>query len=100
MIIRIFSTAVEPDDVERATQMFRAEVQPVFNDFQGCHGIEWYIGIDEHSGDLVDALAISRWDTADNIRTATGSNEYKRALANLRALFRQSPIVRHYRVGD
>ena len=100
MIVRIFSTAVEPDDVETATNMFKAEVQPVFNEFEGCRGIEWYIGIDEHSGDLVDAVAISRWDSPEAIEKATRSNEYKGALANLRQLFQQSPIVRHYRAGD
>ena len=100
MIIRIFSTAVEPEEVESATKMFRAEVEPVFNEFEGCRGIDWYIGIDEHSGDLVDAVAISRWDSPEAIERATGSNEYTKALANLRKLFRESPIVRHYRAGD
>lgn len=99
MIIRIFSTAVEPEDVEEATRLFKAEVQPVFNEFDACLGIDWYIGVDEHSGDLVDAVAISRWDAPEAIEKATSSNEYKAALANLRKLFRQSPIVRHYRAG-
>ena len=100
MIVRIFSTAVQPDEVESATNMFRAEVEPVFKEFDGCRGIEWYIGIDEHSGDLVDAVAISRWDSPEAIEAATASNEYKKVLANLRQLFRQSPIVRHYRAAD
>lgn len=100
MIIRIFSTAVEPDDVEAATNLFKAEVRPVFNEFDGCLGIDWYIGVDEHSGDLVDAVAISRWEVPEAIEKATSSNEYEGALANLRTLFRQSPIVRHYRAGE
>ena len=100
MIVRIFSTAVEPDDVDAATKMFKAEVQPVFNEFSGCLGIDWYIGVDEHSGDLVDAVAISRWETPESIQAATNSDQYAKALANLRTLFRQSPIVRHYRAGE
>jgi quinol monooxygenase YgiN len=100
MIIRIFTTAVEPEEVGSATQMFNAEVQPVFNEFDGCLGIDWYIGVDEHSGDLVDAMAISRWESVDAIEKATGSSQYVQALANLRRLFRQSPIVHHYRSGD
>ena len=100
MIIRIFGTAVEPEDVDRATKVFEAEVRPVFNEFDGCSGVDWYIGIDEHSGDLVDAVAISRWESQEAITKAIGSNEYNKALANLRQLFRQSPIVHHYRGGE
>jgi quinol monooxygenase YgiN len=100
MIIRIFGTAVEPDDVEQATKIFDAEVRPVFNEFEGCAGVDWYIGIDEHSGDLVDAIAISRWDSKEAISKAIASNEYTKALATLRQFFRQSPIVHHYRASE
>ena len=77
MIVRIFSTSVEPEDVDSATQMFKAEVQPAFNEFDGCLGIDWYIGVDEHSGDLVDAVAISRWENPEAIEKATSSKAYE-----------------------
>lgn len=96
MIIRIFSTAVDPDDVPRGNELFKAEVEPVFRDFPGCHGIEWYVGLDEHSGDLVDVTAISKWDSRADIDKATESQEYEQALAHIRELFRQTPLVHHY----
>ena len=97
MIVRIFTTAVDPDDVERGAELFRAEVEPVLSSFDGCHGVEWCVGVDEHSGDLVDITAISRWDSLEAIERATASREYDDALENLRGLFRQTPIVHHYR---
>ena len=100
MIVRIFSTAVDPEDVERGNEIFTTDVAPVFDSFPGCHGVEWFIGLEEHSGDLVDVTAISRWDSTDAIDRATASAEYERALARLRELFRQTPIVRHYRTLD
>ncbi len=99
MIVRIFTTSVEPEDVEEGTRIFKAEVAPVFETFDGCHGIDWYVGLDEHSGDLVDVTAISRWDSQEAIAAATRSGAYEKALAGLRRLFRESPIVRHYRPG-
>ncbi len=100
MIVRIFNTAVDPEDVERGKQIFREQVKPVLEGFDGCNRVEWYIGVDEHSGDLVDVAAISRWDSVEAIDRATASAEYEAALGQLRDLFRQSPIVHHYEEAE
>jgi quinol monooxygenase YgiN len=100
MIVRIFDTAVDPADVERTKDLFRKETQPAFEKFEGCHGIEMLIGVEEHSGDLVDIVAISRWDSLQSIESAIASVDYDRALAELRKLFQQTPIVRHFQTID
>lgn len=100
MIVRIFTTSMEAEEIDEGTRIFKDEVEPVFESFDGCLGIEWYIGVDEHSGDLLDVTAISRWESVDAIAAATSSRDYERALAGLRTLFRESPIVRHYRPGE
>lgn len=96
MIVRIFDTAISPDDVERAKEIFLQQVRPAFERFAGCHGIEMMLGIDEHSLDLVDVAAISRWESTAAIDKATGTDEYEEALRELRELFEQTPIVRHF----
>ncbi len=96
VIIRIFDTSVDPGDVERAVELFRAEVAPAFDAFAGCRGIELLVGVDEHSGDLVEICAISRWDSRGAIEGAIGSDNYRQALAQFRRLFQQTPIVRHF----
>ncbi len=100
MIVRIFETTIEPDDVERGKQLFREHVIPAFDVFEGCHGIDMYLGLDEHSGDLVTMAAISRWDSMAAIEAATGRPEYERALSEIRGLFQQTPIVRHFETVD
>ena len=99
-IIRIFDTAMEPDDIERAKQLFREQVRPSFERFAGCSGIEMTIGVEEHSGDLVDVASLSRWDSLDSIQAATATDDYATALAEIRRLFRQSPIIRHFEVVE
>lgn len=96
MIIRIFDTSVDPGDVEEGLAIFGRDVAPAFEAFEGCHGIELLVGVDEHSGDLVEVCAISRWDSRAAIDAAIGSEEYREALANFRKLFQQTPIVRHF----
>lgn len=96
MITRIFDTAVDPDEVERAKELFRDQVRPAFEAFPGCQGIDMHRGIEEHSGDLVDVAVISKWDSLEVIEAALATPEYAQALAELRTLFRHTPIVRHF----
>ncbi len=100
MIIRIFDTAVDPADVEAAKQLFRDKVRPAFLAFDGCRSIEMAIGVEEHSGDLLDVASISHWDSTQAVEAATSTEEYQEALEDIRKLFAQSPIVRHFAVVE
>lgn len=100
MIIRIFDTAMDPADIEKGKQLFRDQVRPAFLSFEGCSGIDMCIGVEEHSGDLVDVASISRWSSLDAVEAATITDEYKEALAEIRKLFAQNPIVRHFEVTE
>lgn len=97
MIIRVFDTVIAPDDIERAQRLFREQVGPAFERLDGCLGIEMLLGIDEHSRDLVDMVALSEWESMEAIERASQTAEYARGLTELRQLFRQAPIVRHFR---
>jgi heme-degrading monooxygenase HmoA len=100
MIVRIFDTAIDPQDVEKAKQLFRDKVRPAFETFEGCNGIEMLLGIEEHSKDLVDVASISRWKSMEAISEATSSTDYEQALEDIRKLFQQSPLVRHFEIVD
>lgn len=100
MIVRIFDTAMDPADIEKGKQLFRDEVKPAFERFEGCHDVEMVIGVEEHSQDLVDIASISHWDSLEAIEKATSSDEYADALDEIRRLFQQAPLVRHFEVAD
>ena len=96
VILRLFDTAIDPGDVAQAAELFRGEVQPTIESFEGCQGIEMLVGVEERSGDLIDVVAISRWDSAEAIQKAIQTPEYAQAMAGLRRLFQRTPIVRHF----
>ena len=100
MIIRIFDTSLDRDDVELAKELFRDQVRPAFERWNGCHGIDMHISVDEHSGDLVEVAAISKWDSRDHIEKAIAADDYDEAMAELKRLFQQTPIVRHFESVD
>jgi quinol monooxygenase YgiN len=96
MIVRMFSSALDPDDVARAKRLFAETVRPTFQQFGGCIGIEMYVGLEEHSADLIDVATLSRWESRDAMEQASSSSEYDRSLAEIKTLFQQSPIIRHF----
>ena len=100
MIVRAFDTAVEAPDLEQGKELFRKIVRPAFKGFPGCHGIEMLVGIDEHSKDLIEIVAISRWDSREAIDAAVSSDDYEEALKEIRKLFQQTPLVRHFESID
>jgi quinol monooxygenase YgiN len=100
MITRIFDTAVHPEDVERGIELFKQEVEPAFNSFDGCRGITMHIGAEHKTHGLVEMVAISTWDNMAAIETATASEAYAEALAELKKLFQQTPFVRHFDAVD
>ena len=100
MIVRMFDTAMTPEDIETGKELFRNDVKPVFESFEGCVGVEMVIGVEEHSKDLIDIASISRWESLEAIQAATASPEYAGALEGIRKLFQQAPIVRHFEVAD
>lgn len=100
MIIRIFDTAMDPGDIEKAKELFRDQVRPAFLGFEGCTGIDMCIGVEERSGELVDVASISRWDSLEAVQRAATTDGYQAALAEIRKLFAQNPIVRHFEVTD
>lgn len=100
MIVRMFDTAMTPEDIEKGKELFRKDVKPVFESFEGCIAVEMVIGVEEHSKDLIDIASISRWESLEAIQAATATPEYARALEEIRKLFQQAPIVRHFEVAD
>jgi quinol monooxygenase YgiN len=92
----MFMTAVDPDDIARLKEVFAGVVRPAFQGFEGCRGIELYIGLDEHSGDLADVATLSRWESPAALEQVSANPDYHRALAEINTLFQQAPIVHHF----
>jgi quinol monooxygenase YgiN len=96
MIVRMTQVTVDPEDVAAAVEAFTDKVRPAFDRFDGCEGIEMHVGTDEHSGDRVDLVTISRWDSREALDAAESVGEYGEAMEHIRPLFHQSPIVHHF----
>jgi quinol monooxygenase YgiN len=96
MIVRITQSTIDPEEVASAREVFARSMRPAFESFDGCEGIEMYIGIEEHSGDLLELVTISTWRSMQALDAAADSEEYAGVMERVRELFQQSPIVHHF----
>lgn len=96
MIMRLFDTAIDPDDVELIKELFRRDILPAFNRLDGFKNITLHLGVEEHGGDLVECVAISTWESLDAVRSAESTQEYAEAMREIRKLFGQAPLIRHF----
>ncbi len=98
--IRLYQSAVDPSDVDGVRQLFEDDVRPAFEATVGCSAIELLISTGENAGGLVDGCALTRWDSLDNLESALDSHPVREALVRVRALLRQEPVTRTYKVLD
>ncbi|MDQ3877478.1 MAG: hypothetical protein M3290_03905 [Actinomycetota bacterium] len=96
MIMRLFDTAIDPDDVEVIKELFRRDILPAFEKFEGFRGISMHLGVEEHGGDLVECVAVSSWDSMEAVRAAESTHAYADAMREIRKLFGQAPLIRHF----
>lgn len=97
MIVRITQTTIDPEDAPRATDIFVTSVKPALEALEGSEGIEMHLGMEEHSGDVLELVSISRWSSPEALEAAADSPAYREAMDALRPLFRATPLVHHFR---
>ncbi len=96
MIVRIAQATIDPEDAPRARQVFLEEVRPTLRSLTDCIEVEMLIGLEEHSGGLLEVVTMSRWSSPEALEAASGSDAYRQATEALRSLFQRAPIVHHF----
>ena len=90
--LRLYQSAVDPDDVEEVRRLFTADVAPAFARCAGCLSVELAVSIDVNAGGLVEGAAITRWSSLDDMAAAIQSREVTEAIVRIRQLLRQEPV--------
>ena len=96
--VRIFHSAVDPEDVDDIRALFAEDVVPAFRDRPGCLSIELLMSLDQNAGGLLDGAAMSRWESFEAMEEAMASREIAEGLVRILKLLRQEPVTRVYEV--
>jgi quinol monooxygenase YgiN len=92
--LRLFQSAVDPDDLTELRRLFLADVRPAFDTTPGCRGIELAVCNHPNAGGLVDVDAISRWTSADDMEAGIAARPIQEAVVRFRQLLRQEPVAK------
>jgi quinol monooxygenase YgiN len=97
-LLRVFQSAIDPDDVDAVRQFFADDVVPAFGGMAGCLGVELLMSREASAGGLVEGAAVSRWTSAEAMDEAMASRPVREALVRVTSLLRQQPITRVFEV--
>ena len=96
--LRLFQSAVDPDELVELRRLFLDDVRPAFVTVPGCLGIELAVGDHSNAGGLVDVDAISRWASAEEMASGVASRPIQEAVVRFRSLLRQEPVAKVLKV--
>jgi len=96
--MRLFSSAIDPNDLLEVRRIFAEDIGPVFESFPGCLGMELLLGIDRNAGGLVDAAALSRWTTQEQLTTAIESRAVAESMVRILPFLQLEPVIRMFEI--
>lgn len=94
MHARVVIMELWPIDVEEAVRTYRDRVVPAGRE-QGGFGGAWML-TDPETG---EGLAVSLWESAEDMRASEESEFHRRELGELEAFFVSAPVRKHYEVS-
>lgn len=100
MYIRIFLSAIDPDDLGTIKKMFDDDIRPVLSNQPGCEGVDLVANVDTNAGGLVEGAVISRWTSLHELDAALRTREVEESIVRVRQLLRQEPVRKTFRVLD
>ena len=100
MYVRLFSSAIDPSDLSGVRQIFEEDIAPVFESLPGCVSMELLLGMDRNAGGLVDAAALSRWKSHDELTAAIESRAVAESMVRILPFLQIEPVIRMFEVVE
>ena len=98
MFVRIFTSAIDPGDLEEVRRIFAEDIGPVFEALPGCLSMELLLGMDRNAGGLVDAAALSRWKSQDDLTTAIESRAVAESMVRILPFLQLEPVIKMFEI--
>ena len=100
MFVRLFSSAIDPSDLTEVRRIFDEDIAPVFESLPGCTSMELLLGLDRNAGGLVDAAALSRWKSQDELTAAIESRAVAESMVRILPFLQLEPVIRMFEIVE
>jgi hypothetical protein len=98
VFVRLFTSAIDPNDLSEVRRIFEEDIRPVFESFPACESMELLLGTDRNAGGLVDAAALSRWKTHDGLTAAIESRGVAESMVRILPFLKLEPVIRMFEI--
>jgi quinol monooxygenase YgiN len=98
VLVRLFSSAVDPGDIDEVRRIFGEDIAPVFESLPGCTSMELLLGVGSTAGGLVDAAALSRWNSQAELAAAIESRAVAESMVRILPLLQLEPVIRMFEI--
>jgi len=100
VFVRLFSSAIDPSDLEEVRRIFAEDIGPIFESLPGCQSMELLLGTDRNAGGLVDAAALSRWKSRDELAAAIESRAVAESMVRILPFLQLEPVIRMFEIVE
>ena len=98
MFVRLFTSAIDPSDLDEVRRIFAEDLAPVFESLPGCTSIELLLGTDRNAGGLVDVGALSRWKSQDELTAGIESRAVGESMVRILPFLQLEPVIRMFEI--
>jgi len=98
VFVRLFSSAIDPSDLSEVRRIFSEDIKPVFESLPGCTSMELLLGMDRNAGGLVEAGAMSRWKSRDDLDAAIESRGVAESMVRILPFLQLEPVIRMFEI--
>jgi quinol monooxygenase YgiN len=100
VFVRLFSSAIDPSDVEGVRRIFAEDIAPVFETLPGCVSMELLLGTGRNAGGLIDAATLSRWTSQDDLAKAIESRAVAESMVRVLPFLQLEPVIRMFEIVE
>ncbi len=98
MFLRLFTTAVDPSDVDEVRRIFTEDIKPAFEAMGGCTWLELVVSTEKNAGGLVDGAVLSHWTSLEELNAALESRTVSESMVRILPFLQVEPVTKTFEI--
>lgn len=98
MFVRLFSTAVDPSDLDEVRRIFTEDIKPAFEGMPGCASMELLVCPEKSAGGLLDGAVMSRWVSQEALAEAVESRVISESMVRILPFLQIEPVIKTFEI--
>ena len=98
MFLRLFSTAVDPSDLDEVRRIFTEDIKPAFEGMTGCTWLELVVSTEKSAGGLIDGAVLSHWTSLEELNTALESRTVAESMVRILPFLQIEPVTKTFEI--